>query len=178
MTFRRHRRDRLDLGQIGEAGAVIALVAPQFSVADLHAATHAAELEGYRTEIVSPEKLLVGGRSEAGEEMNFVVDRAPADADAAQFDGLVVPGGRDHVTRIAESEVMRALIKGALDAGKPVAAFGEGVALLAEIAGDAEVGAQAAVAVRGQVFAAGGEDARADAASTFVKAIGVMAQAA
>ncbi len=175
---RRHRRDRLDLDQIGDSGVVGALAAPNFAVADLHAATHAAEVAGYRSSVISPAKLLVGGRSPSNEEMNFVVDCAPIDADPASLDGLIVPGGREHVARLGEHAGAKHLVQALAASGKPVVAFGEAIPFVADAIGVDPVDADAAVALRGQLFAAAGEDARAEAAATFVKAMEAVAEAA
>lgn len=177
-AHRRHRRDRLDLDQIGEAGVVGALAAPGFAVADLHAATHAAEVDGYRSSMISPAKLLVGGRSPSNEEMNFVVDCAPIDADPAGMDGLIVPGGSEHVARLVGNAGAKSVIQAVAAAGKPIVAFGEAIAFVADALNIDAVAGDAAVALRGQLFAAAGEHARAEAAATFVKAMEVVAEAA
>ena len=44
-----------------------------------------------------------------------------ADVDVAQFDGVFYPGGHGPLWDLAESEVSKALIEQALEAGKPVA---------------------------------------------------------
>ncbi len=172
------RQPRIDLSQLGQSGAVAALVADNFTVPDFNIAAQAAERGGYRTTIASPVRSLVSGRSEAHEEMNFVVDAAPGAIDPAGFAGLVLPGGAASVERLTGDADARALILAFIEAGKPVFAAGEAVALLAEVAGKDGADGEAAVALKGEVFAGGGETAREDAASAFAASLQPVKNAA
>jgi len=165
------RTPRIDLGQLGQSGSVAALVADGFTVPDFNIAAQAAERGGYRTTVASPVRSLVSGRSETGEEMNFVVDSAPAELDAADFAGLVLPGGADSIRRLGEDDDARGVIAAFFKAGKPVYAAGEAVGFLAEIAGKDGAEGEAAVALNGEVFAGGGETAREDAAGAFAASL-------
>ena len=81
--FRHQREPRIDIARVGESGSILALAAASFSVpADLNAAASAAERAGYRLIVASDARALVSGRTETGEEMNFVVDSALDEASA------------------------------------------------------------------------------------------------
>lgn len=168
---RPHRQPRIDLDQLGQSGSIAALVADGFTVPDFNIAAQAAERGGYRTTVASPVRSLVSGRSDTGEEMNFVVDSAPAGLTAEAFAGLLLPGGAESVKRLAGDDGARAVITAFFEAGKPVYAAGEAVGLLADIAGKSDVEGDAAVALNGDMFAGGGETARADAAGAFAASL-------
>ncbi|TGY87827.1 hypothetical protein E5163_12975 [Marinicauda algicola] len=175
---RNARQRRIDLNQVGEAGRVLALLADGFDVPDFNRAAYQAERGGFKTLIASPNKSLVSGRSDTREEMNFVVDMAPADAGVDKFEGLVIPGGERSTKLLMESQDMRLLVHDFVKAGKPVLALGEAVALLAEVSEKQGVEGDAALALKGEVFAGSGEDAAEDASKAFVDALEVTANAA
>jgi protease I len=129
-TQRTPRQKRIDLNMVGEAGAVIALVADGFSVPDQNAAAHAAERGGYKTLITSPNKSLVSGRSATNEEMNFVVDLKPGDISVKQNEGLILPGGAQSIRRLLDDQDSRLLIHDFVKSGKPVFATGEALAII------------------------------------------------
>ena len=56
-----------------------------------------------------------------------------ADVDVAQFDGVFYPGGHGPLWDLAESEVSKALIEQALEAGKPVALVCHALAVLKNV---------------------------------------------
>ncbi|WP_199200419.1 DJ-1/PfpI family protein [Alkalicaulis satelles] len=173
------RQKRIDLAQIGEAGDIAVLITDGFAASDLTDVATAAERSSYRTVIVSPNKSLVSGRSASNEEMNFVVDAHPGDRGPEAFSGLLIPGGAHGLTRLIEDQDARLLIQAFIKAGKPVLAMAEAAPILAEAAGKTpgEAG-QAALALRGDLFAAGGEEAREDAISTFIKTLDMVEEAA
>ncbi|MCC5997368.1 MAG: DJ-1/PfpI family protein [Oceanicaulis sp.] len=173
------RPKRIDLAQIGEAGDIAVLVADGFAASDLTEVASAAEQNGYRTVIVSPNKSLVSGRSASNEEMNFVVDAHPGDRSADSFSGLLIPGGAHGLSRLADDQDARLLIQDFIKTGKPVLAMSEAAPVLSEAAGkEPGESGQAALALRGDIFAAGGEDAREDAISTFIKTLDLVQEAA
>lgn len=181
MAFTRpsNRPDRIDLAQIGEAGDIAVLLADGFDASDLTEVATAAERGSYRTVIVSPNKSLVSGRSAANEEMNFVVDSHPGEQPPSAYAGLLVPGGERGVARLIEDQESRLFIQAFLSAGTPVLAMGEAAAYVTEAAGKTpNDSGDAVVALRGDLFAASGEDGRTDAISTFVKTLSMVEAAA
>lgn len=177
-STRNFRQKRIDLNQVGDAGTVLALLADGFDVPDFNRAAHAAERGGFRTLIASPNKSLVSGRSETREEMNFVVDMAPGDVSTDAYEGLVVPGGERSTKLLMENQDIRLLIHDFLKSGKPVLVTGEAVGLLAELSEKEGIEGEAALAMKGEVFAGSGEDAAEDAAKAFLSALEVTADAA
>ena len=165
------RQKRIDLAQLGQSGDIAVLVADGFHAPDLTSIASLAEHAGYRTQIISPNKSLVSGSSETGEEMNFVVDQAPGEKAADRFAGLLLPGGADHLDRLLADQDTRLLLKDVLASGRAICALGDAVAVLAEAAGKPGVSGDAALALKGDVFASGGETAREDAAALFVKTL-------
>lgn len=172
------RQKRIDLAHLGEAGTIAVLVSEGFSASDLTLVASAAERAGYKTSVISLNKSLVAGRSETNEEMNFVVDGAPGDQDPKTFAGLLVPGGKPSIDRLASDQDGRLMLMDFTRANKPVCVMGEAVAFLGEASEKEGVSGDAALALNGQIFAAEGETAREDAASTFVKAMGMVDAAA
>ena len=166
-----HRPKRLDLSQLGQSGDIAVLVADGFQAPDLTSIAGAAEQAGYRTQIVSPNKSLVSGRSETDEEMNFVVDLAPGEKAADHFAGLLLPSGAAHLDQLLQDQDARLLIKEFIAGGRSTCALGAAVAVLAEAAGKTGVSGDAALALKGDVFASSGETARADAGALFVQTL-------
>ena len=175
---RNARQKRIDLNQVGDAGTVLALLADGFDVPEFNRAAHMAERSGFRTLIASPNKSLVSGRSETHEEMNFVVDTAPGDASVDAYGGLVIPGGERSTKALKDNQDIRLLIHDFLKSGKPVLATGDAVGLIAELSEKEGIEGDAALAMRGEVFAGAGETAGEDAASAFADALEVSQHAA
>lgn len=169
--FRHHREPRIDIARIGEAGTILALAAPGFSVPDLNAAASAAERSGYKLKVVSGARALVSGRTETGEEMNFVVDAGFEDVTADEGAGLVLPGGRRAVDALNDSNAALRLVQDMFANGRPIFAAGESLAMLAEVSGKEFGDADAALALNGEVFAASGETARDDVAKVFAESL-------
>ncbi|GGE37500.1 hypothetical protein GCM10011367_09880 [Marinicauda pacifica] len=175
---RNFRQKRIDLNQVGEAGFVLALLADGFDVPDFNRAAHEAERAGFRTLIASPNKSLVSGRSETREEMNFVVDTPPGDVSSEKFEGLVIPGGERSTKALLASQDIRLLVHDFLKSGKPVLVTGEALELLSELSEKEGVEGDAALAMRGEVFAGSGEDAAESATAAFADALSMVSQAA
>ncbi|XBQ15907.1 MAG: DJ-1/PfpI family protein [Oceanicaulis sp.] len=180
MAFQKpyNRQKRIDLAHVGEEGVIAVLVAEGFAASDLTLVASAAERAGYKTCILSPNKSLVGGRSETREEMNFVVDGHPGDQGPDKFSGLLVPGGKTSIDKLAGDQDARLLLLDFIRAGKPVVAMGEAVGFLGDAAEKTGVEGDAAVALNGEVFAAEGETAREDASGTFIKTLSLNTEAA
>lgn len=171
-------QDRINLNQVGRAGELVALAANHFSVPEYQTLTRLAEKRGYRTLMVSPQRSLVSGRSDKGEEMNFAVNCAAGDLSVKTIDGAIIPGGANSVSTLKEDQDTRLLIHDLLKAGKPIFASGEAVELLTEIAGIEDQSGDAAVALSGEVFTGSGDDAQAKALSAFSDALGLESEAA
>lgn len=172
------RQNRIDLTHLGASGDIAVLAVDGFDAGDLTDIAGSAERAGYRTVMISPKKGLITGRPEGGDEMNFVVDAQPGEKTASAFTGLVIPAGAASIERLRNDQDSRLLIADFLRAGAPVCALGEAVAMVAEIAETANPNSEAVLALKGDLFAADGEDARSDARSLFIKAMSMTAAAA
>jgi protease I len=172
------RPKRIDLSQLGQAGDIAVLVADGFEAADLTGIAGEAEQAGFRTQIISPNKSLVSGRSETNEEMNFVVDLAPGEKPADSFAGLLIPGGKLHLERLLDDQDTRLMIGEFVTSGKSVCALGDAVATLATLTEKTDLEGDAALALNGDVFASSGETAKSDAGKLFVQTLKPMPQAA
>ncbi|MGY6662772.1 MAG: DJ-1/PfpI family protein [Glycocaulis sp.] len=176
--YRHNREPRIDIARVGEAGTILALAAPGFSVPDLNAAASAAERSGYKLKVASSARALVSGRTETGEEMNFVVDTGFEDVSADEGAGLVLPGGRRAVDALNDSNAALRLLQDMFASGRPIFAAGESLAMLAEVSGKETGDADAALALNGEVFAASGETARDDVAKVFAESLQTQASEA
>ncbi len=172
------RPKRIDLSQLGQAGDIAVLVADGFEAADLTGIAGEAEQAGFRTQIISPNKSLVSGRSETNEEMNFVVDAAPGEKATSEFAGLLIPGGKAHLARLAEDQDTRLMIGEFISAGVTVCALGDAVETIAAVSGKDGVEGDAALALNGEIFASTGESARSDAGKLFIQTLKPAKQAA
>lgn len=169
--FRHQREPRIDIARIGRAGTILAIAAPGFSVPDLNAAASAAERAGYKLKVASAARALVSGRTETGEEMNFVVDSGLDEVKADDGAGLVLPGGRRAVDALNDSNAALRLVQDMFASGRPIFASGESLSMLAEVSGKDIGTADAATALNGEVFAASGETARDDVAKVFADSL-------
>jgi len=101
---------------------------------------------GAQTSIVSPEIGVANGWHEGGWGHNFFVDEKISDVLPSQFDLLLAPGGARSSATLAGNAHSRRVLKGMLDAGKPVALTDDAAALLI----DAEVASGRTVAASGE----------------------------
>jgi protease I len=83
----------------------------------------AVEEAGAKTELISPEAGEVQGFNHLDKGDTFDADKAVADADAADYDGLVLPGGVANPDNLRTDEDAVAFIRAFFEAGKPVAAI-------------------------------------------------------
>lgn len=166
---------KIDLSKMGRNGEIIVFACHGFSARDLTDASNLVERQGFKVSVISGEKSIVLGLSEANEEMNFIVDGQPETIDSRDYLGLVIPDG------VPCDDLDSATLKfldAFLKSGRPVCALGSGVALLSKLA-DRQIGKPAALlALKGDVFAASGEHARLDALSTFANLVEREAQSA
>ena len=102
------------------------LVADGFKQVELTEPKKALEEAGARAEIVSPAKEKVKGwlQAEWGDE--FPVDVPLDRADAAQYDGLVLPGGVMSPDKLRHDKKALHFVRAFFQAGKPVAAICHG----------------------------------------------------
>ena len=80
---------------------------------------------------VAPEQGVVNGWQGAGWGHYFPVDAQIGETLGSDFDYLVLPGGERGTTKLKTNLHTRRIISHFLEAGKPVAAIGAGVGLLA-----------------------------------------------
>lgn len=81
--------------------------------------------------IVAPEQGLVNGWQDNSWGHYFTVDESIGSAMGSDFDALVLIGGSRGIDKLKGNLHTRRIVNHFLESGKPVAAIGEGVALLA-----------------------------------------------
>jgi protease I len=138
------------------AGKTVAiLVANGFEEIEMTEPQRALLAAGAALKVVSTEQGLVNGWHGQAWGHYFAVDVQLSSALAADFDALLVPGGERGVAKLAANPHTRRIVRGFIDAGKPVAAIGHAPQLLvlAERAQGRTVAA--ADAVRDALIAAG-----------------------
>ena len=109
---------------------VAVLVANGFEEIVMTDAQKALAAEGAAIRIVSHEVGLANGWHEGTWGHNFYIDTRIADALPSDFDGLLVPGGERSIAALRENAHARRVVKGMIDAGKPVAIVGDAVDML------------------------------------------------
>ena len=92
----------------------------------------AVEGEGGKPELLSTENGEVQAFNHLDRGDTFPVDRAVADADAGEYDGLVLPGGVANPDLLRTDEDAVAFIRGFFEQGKPVAVICHGPWTLVE----------------------------------------------
>lgn len=92
----------------------------------------AVEEQGWRPELVSLEPGEIDGFQHYDRADAFPVDRTLDDADAADYDALVLPGGVGNPDRLRTDARAVAFARAFVDAGKPIAAICHGPWLLVE----------------------------------------------
>ena len=86
----------------------------------------AVEAEGAETELVSLEEGEIQGFEKLDHGEKFKVDKAVGDADASDYDGLVLPGGVHNPDLLRADEDAVAFVRAFFEAGKPVGAICHG----------------------------------------------------
>ncbi len=113
------------------AGKTVALlVANGFEELEMTEPQRALLAAGAALKIISPEQGLVNGWHGRGWGHYFPVDVPVAEALAADFDALVVPGGPRSIEKLAGSAHSKRLTRGFVDGGKPIVLQGHAVTLL------------------------------------------------
>ena len=90
------------------------------------------EDEGGQPELISLESGEIQGFDHLDKGDTFPVDKAVADADAGDYDGLVLPGGVANPDFLRADEDAVAFVRAFFEAGKPVAAICHGPWTLVE----------------------------------------------
>lgn len=103
-----------------------------FEQSELEDPVRALRKEGATTEIVSPEKGKIRGwmHNQWGDTVN--VDRPLSDAQASEYDALVLPGGVMNPDQLRMNESAVTFVKQFFEEGKPVAAICHGPWMLVE----------------------------------------------
>ena len=86
----------------------------------------AVEAEGAETELISLEEGAIQGFEKLDQGDDFEVDRAAKDADASDYDGLVLPGGVHNPDFLRADDDATAFVRAFFEAGKPVGAICHG----------------------------------------------------
>ncbi len=86
----------------------------------------AVEAEGAETELISLEEGAIQGFEKLDKGDTFEVDRTVKDADASEYDGLVLPGGVHNPDFLRADEDAVAFVRAFFEAGKPVGAICHG----------------------------------------------------
>jgi protease I len=86
----------------------------------------AVEAEGAETELISLEEGQIQGFEKIEHGDKFDVDRVVKDADASDYDGLVLPGGVHNPDLLRADEDATKFVRAFFEAGKPVGAICHG----------------------------------------------------
>ncbi len=115
------------------AGKKVAiLVADNFEQIEMTGPREALDREGVATYLVSPEEGQVSGVNHDKPGDKFKVDVPLAQANAQEYDALVLPGGLMSPDALRSNQKAVSFVKAFFDAGKPVAAICHGPWLLVE----------------------------------------------
>lgn len=106
------------------------LVANGFEQADFTETQRALIAAAATVKVVSPDQGLVNGWEGQGWGHHFPVDQVLSTALGADFDMLVVPGGARSLEKLKTTAHTRRFFNSFINAGKPVAVFGDVTALL------------------------------------------------
>jgi putative intracellular protease/amidase len=176
---------------------VAILVANGFEETEMTEPQRALLAAGAAVRLVSPEQGLVNGWHGQAWGHYFPVDIPLAAALAADFDALLLPGGRRSIEKLAGNPHTLRILRGFVDGGKPIAALGHAPLLLAAaeraagrtLGGEPEIleplaaaGAvtdSGAAVVDGKILTApSGGDVKQAVLNHFVTGLGVLADAA
>ncbi len=107
------------------------LAANGFEETEMTGPQRALLAAGAVVKLVSPEQALVNGWHGGAWGHYFPVEVPLSSALAADFDGLIVPGGERSVQKLVGTPHMQRFVKGFMDGEKPVAVIGGATNLLA-----------------------------------------------
>nr|WP_255904037.1 type 1 glutamine amidotransferase domain-containing protein [Pedobacter mongoliensis] len=97
-----------------------------FEEVELTSPKQALEAAGAKVEIISPQRQKVKAMKDHQWSVEVSVDKHVSEADARNYDGLVLPGGVINPDQLRMSEDAIRFIKAFFSAGKPVAAICHG----------------------------------------------------
>jgi protease I len=83
----------------------------------------AVENEGAETQLISLEEGQIQGFEHLDKKDKFRVDKAVSDADASDYDGLVLPGGVANPDALRTDQDAVSFVRAFFEAGKPVGAI-------------------------------------------------------
>ncbi|MAE51526.1 MAG: DJ-1/PfpI family protein [Micavibrio sp.] len=106
------------------------LVANGFTEQDLTHTQRALQAKGANTRIIGMDQGVVNSWTGEAWGHHFAADCALNTALAADFDMLIIPGGRRSVEKLKLTAHTRRFLGGFIDAGKPVALFNDALELL------------------------------------------------
>lgn len=109
-----------------------ALVADGFYMRSLLELQYALEQAGAVLQIVSPQRGQVQGAEQGGDVKMHEVHLRLDEADPQAFAGVIITGGAQHIEKLRSVDGVRQFLQAMAHEGKPMAALGEGVALLAD----------------------------------------------
>ena len=115
-----------------EGKKVAILTENGFEESELTSPKKALELAGATVHIISPRKEKVKGWKDGNWSIELKVDKPLENADADDYDALVIPGGVINPDLMRSDSNCVAFAKSFLQAGKPVAAICHGPQLLIE----------------------------------------------
>jgi protease I len=98
---------------------------------DLIETQKAVQKTGIKLQIISMDQGLLSSWNESGWGLSFAVDGLLNQALAADYAGLLIPGGRRSIDKLKMTAHTKRFIGGFLDHGKPVIAMDEAAELLA-----------------------------------------------
>lgn len=107
---------------------VAILATTGFEDAEVSQSKHAVEEAGGRVLIVAPQDSIITGKRGTA----FTPDMVTADADAASFNGLILPGGVSNADQLRLDGNAVALVRDMATAGKPIAAICHGAWILTD----------------------------------------------
>ena len=106
------------------------LVANGFTEQDLTHTQRAMQARGAHTRIIGMDNGLVNSWTGDAWGHHFAADSALNSALAADYDMLIIPGGRRSIEKLKLTAHTRRFVGGFMDAGKPVAIFDDAIELL------------------------------------------------
>src|SRR5688500_16509778 len=114
-------------------GKTIAILATDgFEEVELVGPRNALELEGAKTELVSPKEGVIQGMNHMDKGAEFPIDRLLTEAHANDDDGRLLPGGVAHPDMLRSSKDATRFVREFFEQRKPVAAICHGPWMLVE----------------------------------------------
>ena len=108
-------------------GKRVAIVATDgFEQVELLEPRQALDREGARTEVLSPKSGTIKGWNHTNWGEQVAVDRTLDEADPADYDALLLPGGVMNPDKLRRLDAVQSFIRHFFDEGKPVAAICHG----------------------------------------------------